>query len=1429
MKRAILLAGTLFLCFTHIATAQWQFAGVFPDSTTLTNTAHGIGVGGDGSVWIGPYNSTLVTGTLSEVFNPVAVYHSDGSPATFSPIKGWMDADTLRRFGRITGISNDAQGNVWVSAHGFRTNVKSRVNPAQDSIIGGFWNQTRSWIYKFAADGTQLMAKEVTIMRTETSSHAPNRVAVTSNGDAIVSFVFPGSPIKIYAAADLSEMGTVTLDKSGFSRSLEVSPDGKTVFNPNSLFFTQQYVSEDGVLGEYAPSADSTLAAGMDPGSVHVYPADPGILYVSASGSGNNPSAKAPWNSTRIYGISLNSGRAVDSLAWDYGTRTAFVIPRSMAISADGLTMYLGTFSTGTPAVQKFTFQGELPEPPPPPPVIDLESGLVAYYPINGNAQNAVADTMHGQLNHGARFAADRHAQGGASVWIDGVNANVHIADPIFNIGDDYSLTGWFNSIDLAKTYQTVLNTVPHTGIGLQWNNSNARNVFVWGLGPANAYWTTLYERGSGFNMVQNKWHSFVFVKNGTKYRLYMDGMLYHEKEISASANYDFNVGLILGDICIETPCQVFKGRLDDYRIYNRALSEAEVAALYELESTPPPLAADEIQDIDGNRYKTVRIGDQVWMAENLRTTRYQDGSLIPNVTDGGQWSQLSTGAWAFYNNDPALGEIYGKLYNWYAAADERNACPVGWHVPSDEEWTVLSEFLGEDAGFKMKSISGWDNNGNGSNASGFTGLPGGSRYLDGTFYDVGRFGIFWSSSEYNSANAWRRFLDVPNRALYREYLIFKGNGFSIRCVRPYSSQTASSDTWTLPVRATSQTGLTATAYLGVSPSASNGLDSLDIPAPPTPPGEHITVFTNHPEWNSPLGPRVGTDIRASVDLSAVPTSWELTLSSSGAASGTLLLDRPEGLNWPMVVLSGSGRWVSRSGDLSVPFSFTSAGQQVFTVQVGDTTAPELQAGAWFEGPAILDASASHPLDWQAEDQNHLESVSLEVSHDDGASWSTVHSGTGSTTDWTPSAGLVFNESTRFRLTATDRANNVTVIFTQVPVSVMSPRQPVTHPQGWSLSGSPFVSPNTTASMLGDAFRFAWTGAGYEQVTGFTQGRGHWTGALQAVTDTLAGTVATSEQTLSLPAGWNLVASPLLRSVYADSVSVTHGAHGRRLPLTSAIDSNWVTAPLGYTGSGYASSGRVEPFAGYWLGVTVPQGASLTLPIHAYATAQAKESSQSEPLVRLTLRDQDAEQILAIRQGGGVPAPPAAPNGQRIGLKGEPTILGDLYLVAGAKVDDEYVWPLVIGGEARMVELSWTDQSFEGMTAVLDLPGRRYDLTRANTITLRTDEAAQVVTGPVSTSTEPFDQAPLRTELHAAYPNPFNPSTQINYTLDAGRQTRIAVYDLLGREVAVLVNGTMPAGRHRVTFDASGLASGVYVVRLEAGGEVFVRRVTLLK
>ncbi|MFN5323656.1 MAG: FISUMP domain-containing protein [Bacteroidota bacterium] len=205
------------------------------------------------------------------------------------------------------------------------------------------------------------------------------------------------------------------------------------------------------------------------------------------------------------------------------------------------------------------------------------------------------------------------------------------------------------------------------------------------------------------------------------------------------------------------------------------------------------------VTDIDGNIYNTVQIGTQEWMQENLKTTKYKNGDVIPNPT--GDWSNLTTGAWAYYNDSSQYNNIYGKLYNWYAVADTRGVCPTGWHVPTDSEWNVLvkqldpqadtintnSSIQSQIAGGFMKEVgdlqSGtglWETPNQGAtNSSGFTGLPGGYR----GYGTIGNRGWWWSASEYDTANAWVRSLHYFDADVYR------GNrnkqvGFSVRCLR---------------------------------------------------------------------------------------------------------------------------------------------------------------------------------------------------------------------------------------------------------------------------------------------------------------------------------------------------------------------------------------------------------------------------------------------------------------------------------------------------------------------------------------------------------------------------------------------------------------------------------------------------------------------
>ncbi|HIN39608.1 MAG TPA: hypothetical protein EYM84_04985 [Flavobacteriales bacterium] len=194
-----------------------------------------------------------------------------------------------------------------------------------------------------------------------------------------------------------------------------------------------------------------------------------------------------------------------------------------------------------------------------------------------------------------------------------------------------------------------------------------------------------------------------------------------------------------------------------------------------------------QVDSIATQPYKSVNIGKQLWMTENLDVSRFRNGDLIPEARTSEEWRaavEEEKPAWCYYNNDPKNGKMYGKMYNWYAVNDPRGLAPLGWHIPSDEEWIKLAEFLGgkEIAGEKLKSTAGWEEKGNGTDANGFGGLPGGFRYYNGFFY-IGKYSYFWSSSEASASSAWSRVLYYNNNSLSR-YFYSKRSGFAIRCLQ---------------------------------------------------------------------------------------------------------------------------------------------------------------------------------------------------------------------------------------------------------------------------------------------------------------------------------------------------------------------------------------------------------------------------------------------------------------------------------------------------------------------------------------------------------------------------------------------------------------------------------------------------------------------
>lgn len=222
---------------------------------------------------------------------------------------------------------------------------------------------------------------------------------------------------------------------------------------------------------------------------------------------------------------------------------------------------------------------------------------------------------------------------------------------------------------------------------------------------------------------------------------------------------------------------------------YRLALLTVTTCLLFTMCSKKENPDLTTVEDIDGNVYNVVKIGNQYWMKENLKVSKYKNGDIVQNVESDISWEGLTVGARCYYDNDANNNTIYGTLYNWYAINDTRGLCPSGWHVPSDSEWRELFDFLGGlfTAGGKMKSINFWeDPNTGATNESEFTALPGGGRDIGeqgGGFESIASQSMWWGSDEKDDNLGYSFGLD-KNSTNVGWYFYPKKAGFSCRCIK---------------------------------------------------------------------------------------------------------------------------------------------------------------------------------------------------------------------------------------------------------------------------------------------------------------------------------------------------------------------------------------------------------------------------------------------------------------------------------------------------------------------------------------------------------------------------------------------------------------------------------------------------------------------
>ena len=430
--------------------------------------------------------------------------------------------------------------------------------------------------------------------------------------------------------------------------------------------------------------------------------------------------------------------------------------------------------------------------------------GLVGHYPLNGNANDISNYGNHG-INHGADAVEDRFGQASSALNFIGNGDYVEIQETSSLQLEELSICIWVN-LNTDEDNQALINksfyadaTNEQFGMEYKYDHFQAAVKRESDCLPA-AGWQRIATKDRYY---VGDWIFIVSTWDGITQRIYHNGVL-------DSSRHDVSPGSI--DQCLGAPIRLGKqwsvdqsllnGKLDDVRLYNRALSAAEIDTLYHLGDWDPNDAT--MTDIDGNVYETVQIGNQTWMAENLRVTHYRDGSTITNVTDSGIWGSLTTEAYSIYNNNTSNElETYGALYNWFAVADGRNLAPAGWHVPTDDDWIELEMTLGMSQ--SEASATGYRGTNEGSKLAGNSGLwltgelesdgefgssefsvlPGGARSSANGEYDgMGSDVSFWTATETIGIEKWYRSLYYNRTDVWR-YSVGNGkDGFAIRCIK---------------------------------------------------------------------------------------------------------------------------------------------------------------------------------------------------------------------------------------------------------------------------------------------------------------------------------------------------------------------------------------------------------------------------------------------------------------------------------------------------------------------------------------------------------------------------------------------------------------------------------------------------------------------
>jgi uncharacterized protein (TIGR02145 family) len=401
-------------------------------------------------------------------------------------------------------------------------------------------------------------------------------------------------------------------------------------------------------------------------------------------------------------------------------------------------------------------------------------TNLLAYYPFNNNVEDESGNGNHG-INNGAIPTYDRFGNANSAMLFN--NSYIDCNNSLLPETGDFTINMWVypDSLACALWGQYAFNTYGRIFAGI---DQPSGKVFFFHSSDGSVDIAT-------FNPIETKkWYMLSFIREGNELKIYLNGSIQETGSLTPMniLQRKFLIGIQNESYDLD---EGFNGIIDDVRIYDGALTQNDLNNLYQENGWTGELT---VCDYDGNPYYVVHIGTQLWMHENLKVIHYNNGGIIPNIAGDTEWEASTSGAYCWYNNNKTTyGDTYGALYKWYTVSTG-NLCPTGWHVPTDAEWTILTDYLGGEsvAGGKLKETgtTHWTSPNEGAtNESGFNALPGGVRLYSGMFNGLSGSSYWWSSTEANASSGYDRVVLYYTININRSS-INKKSGCYVRCIK---------------------------------------------------------------------------------------------------------------------------------------------------------------------------------------------------------------------------------------------------------------------------------------------------------------------------------------------------------------------------------------------------------------------------------------------------------------------------------------------------------------------------------------------------------------------------------------------------------------------------------------------------------------------